>query len=360
MSESVAQGRPRWKPSTPAERLAANAAPTRTISYRRAVSSELPLPPSELVQRVGKIDDPDFAAAYEAIGRHSRERLERLLPPGWSWDGKHVLDFGCGAGRTLRHFLKEAEEGEFYGCDIDRASIAWLAEHLSPPLHVFQSGALPSLPQPDGFFDLVYAFSVFTHLADHWADWLLELHRVLRPDGLLFATFLSEPHWHAYDQGDWDEDRVGMNVIKKWNPWDTGGPLVFHSEWWIREHWGRAFEIVSLELRDPDDPEGQGAVLLRRRPQHLQDDDLERPGSDPRELDALRLNLGQLHREAGDLFTQLSWVTHSHEELSRDVKRLEDELERLRGELADISRSRSWRLTAPLRTVAAAFRRPTG
>src|SRR6266496_1476631 len=138
MSESVAQGRRRWKPSTPAERLAANAAPTRTISYRRAVSSELPLPPSELVQRVGKIDDPDFAAAYEAIGRHSRERLERLLPPGWSWDGKHVLDFGCGAGRTLRHFLKEAEEGEFYGCDIDRASIAWLAEHLSPPLRVFQ------------------------------------------------------------------------------------------------------------------------------------------------------------------------------------------------------------------------------
>jgi SAM-dependent methyltransferase len=185
----------------------------------------------ELLQRVGRIDEPDVAGVYQAIGRHSRARLERLLPADWSWEGKRVLDFGCGAGRTLRHFLEEAEHAEFCGCDIDGPSIDWLTEHLAPPLHVFRSGELPNLPQPDGYFDLVYAFSVFTHLSDEWAGWLLELHRVLKPDGLLFATFLTEPHWQTYEQGAWDEDRVGMNVIKKWNPWDTGGPLVFHSEW---------------------------------------------------------------------------------------------------------------------------------
>src|SRR5439155_20413507 len=140
-------------------------------------------------------------------------RLELLLPADWSWDGKRVLDFGCGAGRTLRHFLDEAKRAEFYGCDIDRPSIEWLEEHLSPPLHVFQSGELPGLPQPDEFFDVVYAFSVFTRLTDHWAGWLLELHRVLKPDGLLFATFLNRPHWQEYEQGEGDEESVGMNVI---------------------------------------------------------------------------------------------------------------------------------------------------
>ncbi len=122
------------------------------------------------MHRVGRIEDePDVGAAYEAIGRHSRARIERLLPADWSWESKRVLDFGCGAGRTLRHFLDEAERAEFHGCDIDGPSIAWLRDHFSPPLHVFESGELPSLPQPDGFFDLSYALSVFTHLADHWA-----------------------------------------------------------------------------------------------------------------------------------------------------------------------------------------------
>ena len=316
-----------------------------------------PLPPHELLQRVGRIDAPDVGGTYEAIGRQCRARLERLLPDDWSWEGKRVLDFGCGAGRTLRHFLDEATRAEFYGCDIDGASIAWLNEHLSPPLHVFHSGEHPSLPQPDAFFDLVYAFSVFTHLTDEWAGWVLELHRVLKPQGLLVATFLNEPHWKEFGQGAWDEDRVGMNVIKKWNTWDAGGPIVFHSEWWIREHWGRAFEILSIELRDPDEPEGQGAALLRRRPDRLRVADLERPGDDPRELHTLMRNIEQLHQEAGDLFEQLSGVTASHQHLAADVERLQAELRRLETELAEVSGSRSWRLTAPLRSIAALLRR---
>ena len=44
-----------------------------------------------------------------------------------------------------------------------------------------------------------------------------------------------------------------MLVTKTWNPLDSGGPFVFHSEWWLREHWGRAFEIDFLE-RGPSRP----------------------------------------------------------------------------------------------------------
>jgi SAM-dependent methyltransferase len=339
------------------------------------VATDLPVPPSELVHRVGKIDEPDVDAAYEAIGRHSRERIERLLPADWSWDGKRVLDFGCGAGRTLRHFLDEAERAEFFGCDIDAASIAWLADHFSPPLHVFESGESPSLPQPDGFFDLVYALSVFTHLTDHWAGWLLELHRVLKPDGLLFATFLNEGMWADFGRGRWDEDRIGMHVTSRWKPWDSGGPIVFHSGWWIREHWGRAFDVVFLERHDPvESPDGQGAALLRPRAVQLEVADLERPSNDARELDAARLNIEHLHQEAGELSVQLSWATTSHSALVKNVEDAQTEIERLQTEIAGLQRevtqlqaelgaiahSRSWRLTAPLRAATAAMRRRSG
>jgi cyclopropane fatty-acyl-phospholipid synthase-like methyltransferase len=67
------------------------------------------------------------------VGPESKAALLRLMPEGWLFAGKRVLDFGCSAGATLRHFLPEVESAEFWGADIDTASIAWLQAHLSPP-----------------------------------------------------------------------------------------------------------------------------------------------------------------------------------------------------------------------------------
>jgi ubiquinone/menaquinone biosynthesis C-methylase UbiE len=67
---------------------------------------------------------------YEAIGASLRTLIDHALGSDWDWDGRRALDFGCGAGRVLRHFAGEAEAGEFWGCDIDDASIAWLRQRL--------------------------------------------------------------------------------------------------------------------------------------------------------------------------------------------------------------------------------------
>jgi SAM-dependent methyltransferase len=240
------------------------------------VSVEEPLPPEELVQRVHRIEGPDIESVYLSEGRVTRERLQSLLPPDWAWTGKRVLDFGCGAGRTLRHLLDQAVETELHGCDVHAPSIRWLEENLSPPLHVVENDHSPPVPYLDGYFDLVYAFSVFTHLADSWAEWLLELRRILRPEGLLVATFLSEQSWEIFEGSAWDEERTGMIVTKRSNPWDSGGPFVYLSEWWLREHWGRAFEIVYLERRPPSPLAGQsaGAVVAHPRTGSLQPEDL--------------------------------------------------------------------------------------
>ncbi len=236
----------------------------------------------------------------------SRAAILGALPDDWTFAGKRVLDFGCGAGRTLRHFLDEAQVGDFYGCDIDEPSIAWLEDNLSPPLNVFVNREKPPLELEAGSLDLIWAISVFTHISDQWSAWLVELHRLLRADGLLIATILGpdrsrelgeaqDPRVERGEPVPELADRVGMNVIRRGQPWDQGGPVVFHSGWWIEEHWGRAFDIVTLR----ENPQGQGVVAARRRPVDITASELERiDASESREIEALKHNIRQLHHES--------------------------------------------------------------
>ncbi len=264
-----------------------------------------PFPPLELATRVGALDTvPNPWPWYEEIGARSRRDILAALGSDWSFDGKAVLDFGCGAGRTLRHFLGEADAAEFWGCDIDELSIAWLEANLSPPLHVFVNPDEPPISAPAGKFDLIYAVSVFTHLTGSWSRWLLELHRLLAPGGLLLATFMGRSICEAVTGESWVEGGYGMNVLRDGEDWALGGPMVLHDPWWIRAHWGRAFEIVSLTDHGfaADGPVSQGAVLMRRRDAVLTPAELEalEPG-EPREASALAHAVKQLLAETREL-----------------------------------------------------------
>lgn len=285
--------------------------------------TQAPYPPIELATRVGELHGADFDL-YELIGRTVRDEILAALPEDWTFDGKRVLDFGCGAGRTLRHFLEEAEVGSFFGCDIDAPSIAWLQSNLSPPLHPFTNEEKPPLRLESESLDLIWAISVFTHISDHWAAWLAELHRVLRDGGLLIATIfgpgLSEEWTEAtpdprLERGDPmvnEADRTGMNVLHHGRSWDQGGPAVFLSAWWIEAHWGRAFEIISIcEEGFAPMPgwRGQGLLLARKRPVAITVEELKRIDPDePREIAALRHNIRQLHHEAQKARDTAAWL----------------------------------------------------
>jgi SAM-dependent methyltransferase len=289
------------------------------------------LPPAELIGYVGHHDPARQVEDFELFGRRYRAAILDLLPPDWTFEGKRVLDFGCGSGRVLRHFLDEARVAELHGCDIDAGSIAWLQENLSPPLRVFRNGEEPGLPFPEGHFDLIWATSVFSVLTDTWSRWMCELHRVLKEDGLLIATFVGEGGSEFVAREPWVEDRVGMNVLAYGVGWEAGGPMVMHSPWWIREHWGRAFEI--LELR-PRTEWGEGMVAMRKRDTNPTPEALERiDPRDEREILALRHNLRQVQREG----------VHVREASAAQLRALEDSV--------------SWRLTRPLRGLARLLKR---
>jgi tetratricopeptide (TPR) repeat protein len=107
--------------------------------------------------------------------------------------GSRILDFGCASGRMIRHLEKFSENCEIWGTDISGDCIAWCQQHLSPPFHFFMGTTHPHLPFEDGYFDLIYAGSVFTHIDDLADAWFLELRRILKPGGMAYVT-IQEQH----------------------------------------------------------------------------------------------------------------------------------------------------------------------
>jgi SAM-dependent methyltransferase/glycosyltransferase involved in cell wall biosynthesis len=301
-----------------------------------------PMPPLALAWRVGPLDPADPMADYDRIGKRIHDQLVACLPDDWRWEGKRVLDLGCGAGRVLRHLIGYADVGsELHGCDIDAASIDWLLGHLSPPVHAFTNDPLPPLPMPDGSLDLVIATSVFTHIYQGWSEWLLDLHRVLVPGGLVLATYLGagmSDELRALTGRPYDPDEMGMLALGCEGHYEWTN--VWHTPWWLREHWGRAFEILDLqESGFADRPgKGHGWVLMRSRPVQLEPADLERPAPADlaRELRAAELNVAALFKGPSQLLAE------------RDASTMR---------LAEMRRSMSWRLTGPMRRAASLVRR---
>jgi SAM-dependent methyltransferase len=329
-------------------------------------SSRLPYPPPELRERVAHgVGTEHSVAEYEETGRAIYKWILGALPDGWSLEGKRLLDFGCGAGRTLRHFVDDSGKAELWGCDIDAASIEWMRAHLGQWVHGFHNDPAPPLPQPDDYFDLIWAMSVFTHITDQWSAWLLELRRVLKPDGLLLASFLDSPMFEWALKEPWDEDSAGMKIRRPATNWSEGGPLVFHSRWWLEDHWGRAFEMLAIEPGASRDPASEstsrgprathGRALMRLRAGDLTRYDLERvAANEPREVLALEQNRRELCAETVELRGEGDERVERAEERRAEADRRAREAEAL---TASILGSASWRVTAPLRAARRRLRR---
>lgn len=146
---------------------------------------ELPLPPREIWENIYATQEE-----YLAVGRKDVDTLRALLHNHQAsiQPGHKVMELGCATGRLLRWFQREAEQGEFWGLDINATYIAWCQQHLSPPFHFATTTTFPHLPFSDDTFDLIYAGSVFSHVSELVDAWFLELRRILKAGGRLYIT----------------------------------------------------------------------------------------------------------------------------------------------------------------------------
>jgi ubiquinone/menaquinone biosynthesis C-methylase UbiE len=121
-------------------------------------------------------------------GEHLSRRLKAAFALAAVETGMKVLDVGCGRGEILRHCAQLGADA--YGIDY-----AVVAVNLSREVIRTKNGNVPgktgvaqadakTLPFPSQYFDRVLMFDVVEHLYP-WElhEALLEIHRVLKPDG---------------------------------------------------------------------------------------------------------------------------------------------------------------------------------
>ena len=102
---------------------------------------------------------------------------------------------------------------------------------------------------------------------------------MLKPGGLLIATFLDSMKARRLIGLPWDQERGGMGAFGFANP-ETSLPTVFHSHWWLREHWGA--RLRHRRAAAGEKTLSQGWAVLRAREVELTPEQLEREDPDDR------------------------------------------------------------------------------
>jgi ubiquinone/menaquinone biosynthesis C-methylase UbiE len=233
---------------------------------------QLPMPPQDLWMGYG-----NSAECFLNSGKIQVGTMKKILESsGFSIKGgNRVLDFGCAAGRMIRWLDEFAEQCEIWGVDVSASHVIWCQQHLTPPFNFATVTTAPHLPFEDGYFDLIYAGSVFTHIADLADSWFLELKRILRPGGRLYITVHDK---HSVDSVINHPERIYdscltipeyfrnllLSYYKKENIGELGFDMftinrarltvdgqdpmahVFHDIDYLRRRWGRIMNIRSV------------------------------------------------------------------------------------------------------------------
>lgn len=180
-----------------------------------------------------------------------------------------VLDFGCGWGRLTRLIARDVAPEQLCGCDPDPQILSVCEQTRVPGRLRYSSGVPDALPFDDVRFDLVYAFSVFTHLSEHaHLACLGAIHAGLAPGGLLIAT-VRPPAYVALGLDVGSAKARGLDSdLPAYAFVPHGGPLPDYGEAivnlpYVRERWAERFELVEVSLLLDD--LYQVVLTLRRR-----------------------------------------------------------------------------------------------
>lgn len=240
--------------------------------------------------RLLESDTTPIPAADAREGYYGNRHLEYWLSGLCDWrnlrpyvDGRkspRYMDMGGSTGRVVRHAARHADV-ECWLSDININWIDWMDRHFTYPVTAYQSRIYPSVPAEDRTFDLISAFSVFTHLDCDANQWLLELRRVLKPGGHLYITVndenvwdkLKNPNWYwlrdKFSRGNRDAEFAAMverlmpdeRFVWEYSSVESYNINVFLASAYVKRVWGRYFEIASYL---PHHHGYQSVVVLRK------------------------------------------------------------------------------------------------
>ncbi len=223
-----------------------------TEGYRQNTSLRniLPAMPDEDVQLMftGDKGDAVLKEGFSAY-RLFKEFYENHVGPIAQCNS--ILDFGCGWGRIIRFFIKDIEPSRLWGCDPVESMIN-ICKKDNKCCNFKTINTRPPTPFQGDTFDLIYSFSVFSHLSEEMHKSLLtELSRILKPGGLLIvttrhrnfieycATMRKRPDLNSVHEGPRSGASAFLNTQECLSDYDSGkycfSQLIHEGEW---SYWG--------------------------------------------------------------------------------------------------------------------------
>lgn len=227
------------------------------------IPAEVPLPPPQKRWCGREFKDDSY---YRTS---SLAEAQRLIEKCDATPDSRVLDIGCGYGRLASGLIISLPELNYEGLDVDAASIRWCQDHLTSRAGTFhfqrldvrndrynRTGqpldALFRFPFQDGEFDVIYLYSVFSHMAEQDVRvYLREMKRLLAGTGRGFLTAFVEEGVGAVEENPPDL------------PFRCSGPLHV-----VRYERGHFFQMITdtglaaLECSGPVETDGQRGIYL--------------------------------------------------------------------------------------------------
>jgi 2-polyprenyl-3-methyl-5-hydroxy-6-metoxy-1,4-benzoquinol methylase len=227
----------------------------------------LPLPGKENMRRIGTRNSDWFLFSGASFVAKLEGVVERFLQ-GRRFAELQFLDWGCGCGRLTRQLLNKGCSS-VTGIDIDPYNLSWCETNLAGASFRLVSPDLPTgLPQDT--YDLVYAHSVLTHLAEYDQFlWLAEIKRLLKPSGIGVLTVMADISTAIEDFKPEVYSRL-LNIGFIDYGWDKSGVdsqkpgfnrRVFHTVDYIKAQWSNFFSIEAVLHGFSDH---QTAIIVRK------------------------------------------------------------------------------------------------
>lgn len=203
-----------------------------------------PVPPPRMVH---KIIARGWAEQYWNMGSDQAEEIITILrdhdidPDSF----EHILDFGCGCGRVLRHFSR-LTNARLNGSDYNPKLIRWCQKKL-PLAEFYNNGSKPPLPYEDESFDFIYLISVLTHMgAELQKQWMAELQRVTKPGGYIFFTTHGDRFLSFFDEDQQRRFEANEIVLIEKDAEGTNHFGSFQSRQNVENHLLDGFELVAF------------------------------------------------------------------------------------------------------------------